>query len=47
MRQTRGDPYSTIRLIFGRAWPGPLLGGLSLCLAPTVFRDPRGGNRPS
>jgi hypothetical protein len=39
MRQTRGDPHSTIRLIFRGAWPGPLRGGLSLHLAPTVFRE--------
>jgi hypothetical protein len=39
MRQRRADLYSTSRLIFRGAWPGPLLGGLSLCLAPTVFRE--------
>jgi len=47
MRQTRSDRHSAIRLIFRAAWPGPLLGGLSLHLAPTVFRESRGGNRPS
>ena len=39
MRQTRGDRYSASRLIFRGAWPRPLLGGLSLRLAPTVFQE--------
>jgi len=44
MRQTRGDRYSNSRLIFRGAWPGPLIGGLLLRLAPTVFREsPRRG----